>query len=976
MRRTLFTGLFFFLCFVFVHSPWSHAQDIILNNSTHGTTRSTCSGYLYDNSKTGNYEPDQDRWVTICPAGGSTTTRVSLTFSEFNIDPSDTVIIYQGSSITDPPLVTDQGASVPFFQNDDLLNRTVMPALSATTGCLTVRLKTDSVNEGTGFKAEIECVALCQFPEAALDTFFIKYDANGNMSTRPVRDGVDTVYDEDGNMQIAYFKSIDICEGDSIVLLADPRFPEYDPNNSQTYEQDTADCIYEWSFGDGESATVSYNRSVGYSWKEVDGYDLVLLVTDTNNGGCTSRNTIDTRVRISKNPIKTVTQLPDMCSGTEMGLAVGYDVNSSIIVDSMEFNRGAKERNDIRTFIPDGPMCGTGVECYNAPVVFDQFRAGSTIGSVDDIMSVCVNIEHSYMGDLEMYIVCPTGQQATLKWQQGGVTFLGQPNENDNYSNLCDSNSNPYGVGWTYCFSNQYLDDARGWLHNAAAAGAASMPPTDTAAHTGYYQTPNQQGSFVPAINDVDLNGFSSLIGCPLNGEWSIMVCDRLGQDNGYVFWWDMELSQSSSANWDYQVPIDTVMWTGPSFLDIGNTTNTSTVIAPPIDSVGIYKFGIHILDDFGCMWDTVTTLEVVQTPVVELGENRELCEATSVRLDAGNETPTATYIWSPTGETTREIYAQAPNNSASEITYEVLVTEYNGSIYCYGRDSVKLIVHPAAYAAFTSASQNLEGCEPLRVDLVNTSTNGVSYQWIVGDQTSTDVNPSFVLPYGDYDVVLKVETEHGCQDSVRLENLIHVYNHPIADFGWEPNNPSASAPVANLINLTEPDAETNQYHWTIQTNKNSETDVENVFGKNPTYTWYPQQGETVAGDYLITLDAYSVNQSPSGNIYECHDTITRTITIINDNLMFPTVVTPNGDGVNDIFEIHNLIDGQAFPDNELSIYNRYGKRIYFVQNLRHESEFWDPEATNTPSGTYFYRFIGRGPIRDVEFKGSIEVLR
>lgn len=969
MRRTLFTGLFFFLCFVFVHSSSSYAQDIILNNSTHGTTRSTCSGYLYDNSKTGNYEPNQDRWITICPAGGSNNTRIALTFTEFDIDPSDKVYIYQGSSITDAPLNTSD--NIPYFQGNDLLNEVVMPTLMAPTGCLTVRLETDGANEAGGFKAEIECVPLCQFPQAALDTFFIKYDVNGNMSTRPVRDGVDTVYDEDGNMQISYFKSIDICEGDSVVILANPKFPEYDPNNSQTYEQDTADCIYEWTFGDGESATVSYNRSVGHFWEDVDGYDLVLVVEDTNNGGCRSKNTIDTRIRVAKNPIKTVIQLPDMCSGTEMGLAVGYDVNSSVIIDSLYFNRSAKERNENRTFIPDGDACGA--DCYDAPVVFDQFRAGSTIGSVDDIMAICVNMEHSFLGDLALEIVCPTGQKATLMFKtSNGGTFMGQPNETDSYADECDSNQNPYGVGWTYCFSNQYLDGAYGTMRSAVAVGN-TLPATDTAAHSGYYQTP-QQGS--SPNQNVDLNGFAPLIGCPLNGEWSIRVCDTWGADNGYVFWWDMELGQSSSANWDYQVPVDSVLWTGPSFFDIGNTTNTSTVIAPPIDSVGVYEFGIHILDDFGCMWDTVTTLEVVQTPVVELGENRELCEATSVRLDAGNETPTATYIWSPTGETTREIDAQAPNNSASEITYEVLVTEYNGSIYCYGRDSVKLIVHPAAYAAFTSASQNLEGCEPLRVDLVNTSTNGVSYQWIVGDQTSTDVNPSFVLPYGDYDVVLKVETEHGCQDSVRLENLIHVYNHPIADFGWEPNNPSASAPVANLINLTEPDAETNQYHWTIQTNKNSETDVENVFGKSPSYTWYPQSGETVAGDYLITLDAYSVNYSPSGNIYECHDTITRTITIINDNLMFPTVVTPNGDGINDIFEIHNLIDGQAFPDNELSIYNRYGKRIYFVQNLRHESEFWDPEATNTPSGTYFYRFIGRGPIRDVEFKGSIEVLR
>ena len=470
------------------------------------------------------------------------------------------------------------------------------------------------------------------------------------------------------------------------------------------------------------------------------------------------------------------------------------------------------------------------------------------------------------------------------------------------------------------------------------------------------------------------MSALDGLIGCPLNGEWIFRICDNLSIDNGFIYWWDIELGQNSGANWDYQVPLDTVIWSGVSFYT--PTSSTTATIAPPIDSVGTFIFDVKVIDDFGCEWDTVSPLTVVQTPVVDLGEDVALCEMYSVQLDAGNESPTASYAWSPTGDTTRVITAQTEANSNSVIKYEVLVTEYNGNIYCYGRDSINLIVHPAAIAAFTSDKFPLEGCEPYTFQLQNTATNANSFEWRVGEETTTDPNPTFTFPYGSYDIKLKVTSEHGCKDSIEYQDIINVYRHPAANFGWEPNNPYASNPTANIINLTEPNDATNQYHWTIQTNKNDATSIENVFGANPSYTWAPQPGSTVAGDYTITLDAYSVNLAPSGYIYECHDTISRIITIINDNLMFPNVITPNGDGINDVFEIHNLIDGQAFPDNELSIYNRYGKRIYFVQNLRNESEFWDPAATDTPSGTYFYRFIGRGPIRDVEFKGSIEVLR
>ena len=946
------------------------AQEYLLNNTNHNKTKNTCSGYLYDNSKNGNYEANQDRWITICPpASTGNTGRISLTFEEFNIHPTDTVFIYQGTSINDPYMTTSD--NVPFFQNNDLLGRTIMPSLMMPSGCLTVRLASDGSNEASGFKAKIECASLCQYPEAALDEMFYRVAADGTLIPRPVRDGADTSINEDGSLNIVRYKSVDFCFGDSVVLVAKPLFPE----NDNVYHQDASTCIYEWSFGDGQTATVNYNTQVGHRWEDLSGYDLMLVVEDTANGGCRSRNVIDTRVRMATNPIKTVQQMPDMCSGTEVGFTVGYGENSQIIVDSLDFRRGAKERYENTVFIPDGPNCynlsPTG--CYDAPVTFDQFPSGSTVGSGSDVMSVCINMEHTFLGDLGFTLVCPNGQSVILKYNtHSGGSDLGLATSSTSCSNQCDSNCNPPGVGWTYCFSNQYLTNARGVINGNMSSPIDSTNTVDT---TGYFQTPVQNAtSMATGWETVDLNGFQSLVGCPLNGEWSVRICDDWGADNGYVFWWDLELGQNSAANWDYQVPIDTVIWSGPTFFS--QQTSTSSIIAPPIDSVGTFVFDVSIIDDFGCQWDTVSPLTVVQTPVVNLGEDIALCEMTDVQLDAGNESPTATYIWSPTGETTRVITAEASENSASVVNYKVLVTEYNGSIYCYGQDDINLIVRPAANAAFTSDVYPLEGCEPFSFRLLNTATNATQFEWTVGEETSTEADPAFTFPYGTYDVKLKVTSEYGCQDSVFYPGMINVYKHPIADFGWEPNNPYASDPTANLVNLTKPDDATNQYHWTVQTNRNNSNDVENLFGTNPSYTWTPQSGQSVAGDYLISLDAYSVNQAPSGFIYECHDTISRIITIINDNLMFPTVVTPNGDGVNDVFTIHNLVEGQAFPDNELSIYNRYGKRIYFVQDIRNDSDFWDPAATNTPSGTYFYRFVGRGPIRDVEFKGSVEIIR
>lgn len=94
------------------------------------------------------------------------------------------------------------------------------------------------------------------------------------------------------------------------------------------------------------------------------------------------------------------------------------------------------------------------------------------------------------------------------------------------------------------------------------------------------------------------------------------------------------------------------------------------------------------------------------------------------------------------------------------------------------------------------------------------------------------------------------------------------------------------------------------------------------------------------------------------------------------DNIMFPNCVSPNGDGINDVFEIHNLIEQKAFPQNELLIYTRQGKLIYEFKNISKKEDFWSPSKTKTPTGTYFYRFRGTRHDKTIDINGAIEVLR
>nr|MDQ3396111.1 gliding motility-associated C-terminal domain-containing protein [Bacteroidota bacterium] len=82
--------------------------------------------------------------------------------------------------------------------------------------------------------------------------------------------------------------------------------------------------------------------------------------------------------------------------------------------------------------------------------------------------------------------------------------------------------------------------------------------------------------------------------------------------------------------------------------------------------------------------------------------------------------------------------------------------------------------------------------------------------------------------------------------------------------------------------------------------------------------------------------------------------------------LFIPNVITPNGDGINDSFIIDKI---SLFPENEIAIINRLGKKVYQEKNYRNQ---WD--AQDLPTGVYYYYLITQRNKK--EYKGYIHVLR
>lgn len=141
---------------------------------------------------------------------------------------------------------------------------------------------------------------------------------------------------------------------------------------------------------------------------------------------------------------------------------------------------------------------------------------------------------------------------------------------------------------------------------------------------------------------------------------------------------------------------------------------------------------------------------------------------------------------------------------------------------------------------------------------------------------------------------------------------------------------------------------------------------------------------------YLVELfdDSIAVNlQTCWQNC--CKDT-SITLPIIPFEWKFPNVITPNGDGINDVFAIENfdtgiyyttICDGKCY--NRLSIYNRWGKEVYDVKNydtyalngvIYPGQNYFDGNGLS--EGTYFYTFEFHGKERTFYWNGTITILR
>jgi gliding motility-associated-like protein len=139
-------------------------------------------------------------------------------------------------------------------------------------------------------------------------------------------------------------------------------------------------------------------------------------------------------------------------------------------------------------------------------------------------------------------------------------------------------------------------------------------------------------------------------------------------------------------------------------------------------------------------------------------------------------------------------------------------------------------------------------------------------------------------------------------------------------------------------------------------------------------YVWTPTDGldSPTSASTLATPEGtttYTVTISdPNG----CNLQLSVTVTVVEDfNLGIPNLISPNGDGINDVWNIFNV---ETYPGTSVMIFNRWGSKVWESSDYQNDWNGTDENGNELPDGTYFYIIQVGGS--DRVFKGDVNILR
>jgi len=387
------------------------------------------------------------------------------------------------------------------------------------------------------------------------------------------------------------------------------------------------------------------------------------------------------------------------------------------------------------------------------------------------------------------------------------------------------------------------------------------------------------------------------------------------------------------------------------SAADLSINAATGSVI-PSGSTVGTYTVTYTMAATGGCTVQTATTSVTINpTPALQLQAPNAVCTPSTVDITNPSVTINSTLPPNTTLNYYKDAAATIPLSSPQAIpdsgTYYIKATVSPSG--CSDTKPVSVTINPQP-ASLTPAPlsycQGDENIPSLTVDTDPAYVPGNTLKWyttVTGGPAGTTAPQYPSTANGGVTPYFVTQTDaNGCESNTRGELDVKVTTLPKA---------TASASSTELY-AGETDAATVDLNGSTT-------------GSEVTYAWYQGEGFSLqigstntikdiappsSTDPPDTTTRYYFVATSTENT-KCADTVSVLVTVIQ-HLVIPNIFSPNGDGINDVWDIKNI---QEFSNAEVSIFNRYGQFIYKSDDGYRTP--WDGKyhGLYVPVGTYFY---------------------
>lgn len=634
--------------------------------------------------------------------------------------------------------------------------------------------------------------------------------------------------------------------------------------NDNSTSSSGAISTWDWDFGDGSPSNFSSNPS--YTFTNGGNYNVTLIVN--NSFGCA--DTITKPVQVYHNPIAGFTH-SDVCLEDTMHFTNTSTVNlpASILSYLWVYGDGGSTSNLVAS-----------------PHYFSAAGA-YTISLVAITTDGCSGVVNNLVNTFDPPVSAFSSSNACL-------------NDSAVFTNTTIDPTMGTTANWSWDFGDGSPFNTNEWS------------PQHLYSATGNYQ--------------VILITQSSNLGCADTLQTTITVFPIPLADYSFTnvclnepmnFYDSSFVSNDSIVNWS---------WNFGDSAPLITSQNPSHIYSNP----GTYIVTLICSSNNGC--NATISKSVVVHPLPSAQFNcSNVCLGTSAQFNNFSSIlPTDTiqsFFWS-FGDGSQLNTNQNPSHLYADAGFypvQLVIVSYFG---CSDSISKTNIVNPKPIVNFNTIDTT--GCEPLCTNFQNSSSivTGVNAQWLwsFGDgspaSTSQDgghcyMNDSVFFPI-NFTVSLTATSDSGCVSTKSINNYIHVYPKPSANFSVEPGTASIINPIISITDLSEG---ANFWYWNFG-------DLDTTSSANPQPHKYAD-----SGTYIITL--------VTSTLFNCFDTAFQTIIIEPDFLFYiPSGFSPDDDGVNDYFSGK----GVFIKDFEMLIFDRWGNLIFRSDNI---NKPWDGKANN-----------------------------